>query len=271
MKFTIALAQLESALGEKRRNMDAAAALIEKAAEKGAKFVCLPETFLTGYNLGILGDRMYDLAETPSGAFVGELRALAKRLGLYIIAPMSLKKNGTRILDNAALLIADDGNLMGVYNKNHVFGGADGEGAYFATDGRYPVFDTPYGRIGILICYDINFPEPARIMALQGVKLIFVPCAWRVQDIDVFRLVSAARANENVFYVAAVNAWQESENLHLFGESRILSPRGKIIAQAAGRGTALVLGEIDLDDVDGYRREIPYLSHRNPGTYSAIC
>jgi predicted amidohydrolase len=270
MKFTIGLVQLESVLGDTRKNLDLAIAAIKEAAGRNAKFICLPETFLTGYNLGLLGDRLFGLAERLDGESTMALRSLAKELGVYLIAPMALKRDGDSKLDNAAVFIGDDGGVIGVYNKNHVFGGAEGEGAYFATCGEYPVYDTPYGRIGILICYDMNFPEPARILALKGAKLIFAPCAWRVQDIDVWQLVTAARANENTVYLAAVNAWQESENLHLFGQSRILTPRGQVMAQANEKGTVILLQELDLGLVDEYRRELPYLSHRNPGTYSAV-
>lgn len=270
MRVTIALSQMESVLGDKEGNLRQALGTIEEAAAKGAHFICFPETFLTGYNNTVLDAQMWDLAEPPGGSAVKALQNAAKAAGIYVIAPISMSRKGQKLLDNAAVLIDDEGGIVGTYCKNHVFGGPEGEGKYFATHAEYPVYDTKYGKIAVMVCYDMNFPEPARILSLKGAKLIFVPSAWRVQDADVWDLTTRARANENVNFIAACNAWQEEPMLHLPGHSRVVNPRGRVVAEAGENGPALLVCEVDLEEVDRFRREMPYLSHRRVEGYAEI-
>ena len=176
-QVTVGLIQLETKLGDKEYNLALAQKKVREAAEKGARIICLPELFVTGYNLGAFGERLYDMAEGLSGPAVTALRALAKELGVYIIAPLALQVYTTRPLNNAAVLINDEGEVQGVYSKNHLFGS---ECDYFTRTGEYPVFETKYGRIGMMICADNNHPEPARILALKGAQIVFMPAAWRV-------------------------------------------------------------------------------------------
>ena len=270
MKFKVGLIQLESALGEKEQNLKLAIELIIQAAAEGANIVCLPELFLTGYNLNVLGGRLRELADTVDGGAVKTLCDTAKQLGVYIVAPLILQREGAELLDNAAVLIDDGGRVQGAYCKNHTFGGENGEGRFFAAHGEYPVFETKYGTIGILICYDANFPEPARILALKGAQVLFMPAAWRVQEQDIWHLVTAARANENTVYLAAVNAWQESGDLFLFGESKLLDPRGHTVGQIDAPGSSVLVEEVDIDKLHEMRGSMPWLCDRHPEGYAEI-
>ena len=188
---TISVIQLENKLFDKNANLLKADGLIRQAAAKGAKMICLPELFVTGYNLNAFGDRIYELGEGLTGPTITHMRALAKELGVYIIAPIAMLMRTTRPLENNAVVIDDEGEVIGTYSKNHLFGD---EPKYFTANGEYPVFDTKYGKIGIMICCDNNFPEPARILALGGAELIFMPAAWRVQEADLWKLLISSHA-----------------------------------------------------------------------------
>ena len=227
-KVTIGLIQLETRLGDKEYNLALAQEKVREAAAQGAKIICLPELFVTGYNLGVFGDKLYDMAEGLSGPTITALRAQAKELGVYIIAPIALQVYTTRPLNNAAVLIDDEGEVQGVYSKNHLFGG---ECDYFTRTGEYPVFETKYGRIGIMICADNNHPEPARILALKGAQIVFMPAAWRVQEADIWPLLIRCHALENNVFVAAANMYCKMDDLFLFGHSMVASPRGEVVEE----------------------------------------
>ena len=145
---TISVIQLENKLFDKNANLLKADGLIRQAAAKGAKMICLPELFVTGYNLNAFGDRIYELGEGLTGPTITHMRALAKELVVYIIAPIAMQMRTTRPLENNAVVIDDEGEVIGTYSKNHLFGD---EPKYFTANGEYPVFDTKYGKIGIMI------------------------------------------------------------------------------------------------------------------------
>ena len=129
---------------------------------------------------------------------------------------IAMQMRTTRPLENNAVVIDDEGEVIGTYSKNHLFGD---EPKYFTANGEYPVFDTKYGKIGIMICCDNNFPEPARILALGGAELIFMPAAWRVQEEDLWKLLISSHACENNVFIAAANVFSRMDDLFLFGHS----------------------------------------------------
>ena len=264
---TIAVIQLQNELSKKAENLEKAEELICKAAQKGAKLVCLPELFVTGYNLDVFGESLYDMAEGLSGPTITSLRALAKELGIYIVAPIAMQMRTSRPMENSAVMIGDDGEVLGVYSKNHLFGD---EPSYFASTGEYPVFETKYGRVGIMICCDNNFPEPARILALNGAELIFMPAAWRVNEEDLWRMLISSHACENNVYIAAANTYCEMDGLYLFGHSKIVDPRGRVMEESEKKGDDVLVQTIDLDQVYEMRAVMPSLKDRHPETYGAL-
>lgn len=265
---TIGLVQLESRVGDKDYNLKESERLVREAAARGAQIVCLPELFVTGYNLAAFGEGLYDLAEGLSGPAITAMRALAKELGVYLIAPIALQAYTTRPLNNAAVVIDDQGEVQGTYSKNHLFGGECG---YFTRTGEYPVFDTKYGRIGIMICADNNYPEPARILALKGAEIIFMPAAWRVQESDIWPLLIRCHALENNVYVAAANQYADMGDLFLFGHSMIAGPRGQVIEELTQEGGGLIVRTVDLDEIYACRANMPSLKDRHPEDYGVLC
>ena len=195
------------------------------------------------------------------------MRALAKELGVYIIAPIAMQMRTTRPLENNAVVIDDEGEVIGTYSKNHLFGD---EPKYFTANGEYPVFDTKYGKIGIMICCDNNFPEPARILALGGAELIFMPAAWRVQEADLWKLLISSHACENNVFIAAANVFSRMDDLFLFGHSKVVDPRGRVLRESETEGDDVLVETIDLDSVYEHRACMPSLKDRHPETYDAF-
>ena len=267
MKVTIAVVQLHNELEKKSKNLEKAAGLVRNAAEKGAKIVCLPELFVTGYNLNVFGDRLRDLSEGLTGPTILRMRALAKELGIYIIAPISMQMHAAKPLENNAVVIGDDGEVLGVYSKNHLFGD---EPKVFTSKGEYPVFETKYGRIGVMICCDNNFPEPARILALNGAEIIFMPAAWRIQEEDLWKLLISSHACENNVFIAAANTFSRMDGLFLFGHSKIVDPRGRVLCESEAEGDDVLVQTIDTDLVRELRACMPSLKDRHPETYGAF-
>lgn len=263
-KVRIGIIQLQNELCEKERNLEKAVELVREAAAKGAKIVCLPELFVTGYNLGVFGDRLSELSEGLTGPTITRMRALAKELAIYLIAPISMQMRSSFPLENNAVFIDDQGEVKGVYTKNHLFGD---EPKYFVSHGEYPVFDTPYGKVGVMICCDNNFPEPARILALKGAEIIFMPAAWRVNEEDLWKLLISSHACENNVFIAAANTYCEMDDLYLFGHSKIVDPRGIVLCESEVKGSDVLVQEIDTDSVYEHRACMPSLKDRHPETY----
>lgn len=141
---------------------------------------------------------------------------------------------------------------------------------YFREGSDYPVFDTKYGKFGIAIYYDVGFPESIRSLCLNGAEMVFIPAAWRIQDLDMWRLNLPQRALENILFTVGVNRVGYEEKLHLFGESKVCNPRGHVIAELPQDKECVEVVTIDLDDVRKYRTEISYLRDRRPSMYENL-
>ena len=263
-KVRIGVIQLQNELCAKEANLAKAIELVREAVAKGAKIVCLPELFVTGYNLGVFGEKLSELSEGLTGPTITAMRRLAKELEIYIIAPISMQMRSSFPLENNAVFIDDKGDVIGVYSKNHLFGD---EPKYFVSNGEYPVFDTKYGKVGIMICCDNNFPEPARILALKGAEVIFMPAAWRVNEEDLWKLLISSHACENNVFIAAANTYCEMDDLYLFGHSKIVDPRGIVLCESEVKGSDVLVQEIDIDAVYEHRACMPSLKDRHPETY----
>lgn len=265
-KLKLGLIQMDCAFGDKQANLEKAEYAIRDAAGQGAGMICLPECFNIGYSaLGI--QKMTEWAEPLEGNTVIRMRELAKELKIHLIAPLLLTV-GPGICENSAVLINDDGSLAGCYSKTHTIGD---EKIFFKRGCRYPVFETKYGKIGLLICYDMAFPEPARLLALQNVQLILFPSAWR--DRLNYRLMwennLISRALDNVIFTAGINRAGASDGVLFSGETMIVDPRG-IILQKAASGETILIQEIDFDEITEERRVNLAMIDRHPQDYAAL-
>lgn len=266
-QFKIALVQYQSVLGDLQKNADRAVEMVRESAAKGAKIVCFPEMFNTGYNFQLIGDGFHNCGETIDGHTITRLQKVAKECACYVIAPITLEKKVKGVFYNAAVVIDDEGVVLGDYSKHHLWAA---ERYYFHAGEDIPVFDTKYGKIGVMICYDAGFPETSRILTLKGAELIFMPSAWRIQDWDMWKLNIPQRALENTLYVAGVNRFGHEDDLYMFGNSKVADWRGRIIAESKEEKEEIVYAEIDLDQLTKARLDIHYLKDRRPDSYKLL-
>lgn len=269
MKSTISLAliQFESILGDPKANRRKAEAMIREAAENGAELICLPEMYTTGYNLDIIGPQITQLAENIDGSTVTDLQQLAKELKIHIVAPLALNLEDEPEARpfNSAVFIGDEGQILGVYSKCHLF---ETERMYFQPGQELPVYDTKFGKIGIMICFDAGFPEVARILQMKGAELIVCPSAWRIQDMGVWHLNMPQRAQENSCYLAAINRYGKEGSLYMGGYSIVCGPEGDIIKELTEEKEDILYCTIDGQRLADFRADGgPYLPYRRPELY----
>lgn len=240
-------------------------AKIERAAraavEMGASLLVTPELSLSGY---ALGKRFSEIAEPVDGAAVSRLRALSQELGLAIVAGFP-ERDGERVY-NSAVLVKPDGSQH-VYRKCHLYGPA--EKAVFAVSDAVPAVMTVGNlRVGLLICYDVEFPEMVRGLALAGAKLIIVPTALPAGPASrhVSNLVVPARAMENQLFIVYADMCGQENGLGYEGRSVIAAPDGEYLARA-GQDETLLFARINPGAYAVTDAETPYLTDRRPELY----
>lgn len=264
----LALVQFESVLGDTKASTARALELIDEAAAHGADMVVLPELFSTGYHLDTVGPEMTVLAEPVNGPTVRALQDAARKNGCYVVAGIALLHGLTGVPFNSAVFINRDGSVQGSFDKVHLWAL---ERYYFRSGNEYPVFQTEFGGVGIMICYDMGFPEVARALTLGGADLLLCPSAWCVEDMDIWHTNVPARALENTSFVAAVNRFgREGGDLYMPGQSMVCGPRGHKVALLEEEAEGILYADIDFDEVRENRARSPYLRDRRPDTYGDL-
>ncbi|MEQ5221003.1 nitrilase-related carbon-nitrogen hydrolase [Providencia alcalifaciens] len=267
-RVKVALAQFNSELGNKTGNLQRMAQLCEQAASQGAKLICFPELATTGYRGDLLSTKLWDVSDFEGSETDCLFSQLASRLGITIVSGFA--ERGERlgeVYNSVGVWNPGCENISGVFRKVHAFGI---EKQWFKSGDSFPVFETPIGKIGVMICYDMGFPEVARILTLQGAELLIAPSAWCIQDRDMWDINTACRALENGTHLLAVNRWGHEEDLHLFGGSKIVGPRGQVLCEASCESEALLVGEIDFRLQAHTRLNVPYLRDRKPLNYGLL-
>lgn len=240
--------------------LDEAAA---RAADSGAHLLVAPEMFLTGYGVG---DELPRLAESDDGPSSEAVARLAARHRIAVA--YGYPERAGDLLHNSVHLLGPDGGRLAHYRKTHLYGPY--EQRWF-TPGEQPVAQAELNgvRIGLLICYDVEFPENVRAHALAGTDLLLVPTALMHPYQFVAESLVPVRAFENQLYVAYVNRAGAEGKFEFLGGSRLTGPDGVPRARA-GRGEELLLGEVDLELLAASRQANPYLRDRRPGLYTAL-
>jgi predicted amidohydrolase len=217
--------------------------------------------FLAGYNIG---DAVFKLAEPVDGPSAGRAAAIAREAGVALLYGYP-ERNGDTVY-NSALLIGRDGAPLANYRKTHLYGSEEKQ--LFAPGESLMLAELDGLKISILICYDVEFPEAVRALALAGAELIAVPTAL-IRPFDIVaRTLVPARAFENQVYVAYAGMCGSEGGLGYCGLSGIVGPDGQDLARA-GTDPALLLADIDLSAIPKGRMSNPYLSDRRPTLYSA--
>jgi len=194
---------------------------------------------------------------------------------VYIAFGMVTKEKVESVLYNSAVLVGPDGELLDVYNKIHLRGE---ERMAFREGFKLPIIPTEVGNIGLMIGYDLAFPEVARSLALDGADIVCVCANWEAANIDEWKTYVRARAYENSIFVAAANRIGEDVTLTFGGESMIVGPRGHVHASLAAEtdpksGEPLEgfsVARIDLDEVRKNREEFQFIQNRQPAVYKAL-
>ncbi|MFF9510521.1 carbon-nitrogen hydrolase family protein [Streptomyces sp. NPDC014724] len=234
-----------------------------RAADRGARLLVCPELFLTGYAIGADVPRLAEPADGPSARAVAKIAA---RHGLAVLYGYP-ERAGEQIF-NAAQLIGPDGSALANYRKTHLFGCFEQE---WFTPGERTVVQAELDsvRVGIMICYDVEFPENVRSHALAGTDLLLVPTAQMHPFQFVAESVVPVRAFESQLYVAYVNRTGPEGEFEFVGLSCLAGPDGTVRTRAGG-GEELVIGEVDPEFLSASRAANPYLNDRRPGLYGSL-
>ncbi|AMA72410.1 MULTISPECIES: nitrilase-related carbon-nitrogen hydrolase [Aneurinibacillus] len=260
--LTIALAQLKGIPFDKKSNLTRTISTIQMCKEKGVDYVLFPELFLSGY---FIQDQIQKLAETAEGESIQIIQEKAKEAGIGVIIGFpEFYKNQYY---NSAAFIGKDGSLKGVYRKVHLF---DKEKEFFTPGEEFPVFRTEAGNIAIMMTFDVEFPEMARIYAMNGVEMIMVLNAHSVPYEPHQEVFLRARALENQIFIAAANKVGLEGMTLYFGESAVISPEGNFLTRG-GNNEELLITSVNLNDVYKVRDEQPmkYLDNRKNALYRA--
>jgi predicted amidohydrolase len=268
----VAVAQIEPRLGEKERNLEACLARLEEAAAAGAELLVLPECAIPGYVFDSAAEALPFAEEIP-GPATDVLAEACRRLGMYVVCGLLEREGDSELLYNAAAFVGPDG-LVGSYRKTHLpFLGVD----RFTVPGDVlPVFDTPLGRIGIEICYDLRFPEATRTLALAGADIVAHPTAFPVAARIQTELITVARAAENRIYLLTANRVGKERSGEFCGWSQIVDPYGVRLAEADATEEVLLVADIDVERARDKDYIIPgeyelYLfGDRRPELYGAL-
>ncbi|MGY2260704.1 carbon-nitrogen hydrolase family protein [Pseudomonas sp. SDO55104_S430] len=232
---------------------------------KGADLLVLPEMFLTGYNIG--QDAVSVLAEVYNGESAQQIARIARTAGIAILYGYAERAEDGQIY-NAVQLIDAQGERVCNYRKTHLFGDLD-RAMFSPGTNEFPVVELNGWKLGFLICYDLEFPENARRLAIEGAELILVPTANMIPFDFVADVTVRSRAFENQCYVAYANYCGHEGDIQYCGQSSIAAPDGSRIAQA-GLDEALIVGELDRQLMDKSRSANRYLADRRPELYAAL-
>jgi N-carbamoylputrescine amidase len=267
------------ALPNRKGNLERTLDLIDQAAKKGANIVCTQELFSSTYFCQEEDAANFDLAEAIPGPTTEALQRKAKQHGIVIVGSL-FEKRAKGLYHNTAVVIDADGTLVGKYRKMHI---PDDprfyEKFYFAPgDLGFKAFDTKFGRIGTLVCWDQWYPEAARLTALQGADILFYPTAigtWvgemehKDSQYQAWHTIQRSHAVANGCFVVAVNRVGREEDLQFWGRSFVARPMG-IVAAEAGEDEEVLVVPCDLGEIESARRGWPFLRDRRVDAYQGI-
>jgi predicted amidohydrolase len=235
-EFVAACVQIAITPNDVQANIDKGITWLKRAvAEYGAELVVFPETVTTGYETDLAPEDLWDLVDEAPGRITGAIQAAAKELEVYVVWP-SYRRGGKRgEVYNSAILIGPDGEIAGIYDKTHPAPWERREGGGWVKMGnRADVFKTKLGNIGMMICYDGDFPELARLLAVKGAEVIIRASAFQ-RSYDIWYITNSARAYDNHVYVVASNlVGPDARGNYGFGHSMIVNPIAWRLAQARG-------------------------------------
>jgi len=267
-KIKIALAQISCKREDKAENLTKIEKTVIKAKKQAADLVIFPELSLTGY---VVRDQIYELAETIQGPSTKVIENIAKKTKAHIVFGMpELSEKTQATIYNAAVLVGPEG-LIGKYRKMYLpTHSVFEEKRYFRPGYQAAAFDTELGKIGLIICYDIFFPEVSRLTRLKGAQLIVCISASPAVRRAFFEPLTVARAIENTAFLAFVNLVGIEDGLQFWGGSRIVGPNGKVLVQAKYDDEDLVMCDVDYADIRSLETFVPTLKDLRPELFDEL-
>jgi N-carbamoylputrescine amidase len=267
--------------------------LLDQAAKQGGQILCTQELFTSQYFCQVEDHRFFKLAETIPGPSTDALCKLAKKHKAVIIASL-FEKRASGLYHNTAAIIETDGSIKGIYRKMHIPDDPLYYEKFYFTPGDtgFRAWDTTYGKIGVLICWDQWYPEGARLTALQGAEILFYPTAigWHaaekaeygVAQHDSWELIQRSHAVANGCYVCSPNRIGvehildgqgkpvNEDGIEFWGQSFVASPNGQIVKKASSGKEEVMVVECDLEKVEFSRTHWPFLRDRRIDAYGNL-
>jgi len=285
-KYKVGLIQM--AMTDRREeNLRKALAKVREAAKRGAQVICLPELFASTYFCQREDAGLFDLAEPVPGPTTQAVAKVARRCRVAVVTPV-FERRSQGLYHNSLAVIDADGSVAGVYRKMHIPDDPCYYEKFYFTPGDlgFRAFDTRFGRIGALICWDQWYPEAARLTTLRGATILFYPTAigWHPHERDThgpaqreaWRTIQRAHAIANGVYVAAVNRighekpMPRAAGIMFWGTSFLCDPFGTVLAEASADKEETLIGEVDLGKIEETRRGWPFLRDRRIDAYGEI-
>ena len=283
-KLTVGLLQRQCSK-DPAANLAGTVEAIREAAKRGAQIVCLEELFRSQYFCREENADNFDLAESIPGPTTEALSKLARDLRIVIVGSI-FERRAAGLYHNTAVVLDADGALLGLYRKMHIPDDPLYYEKFYFTPGDlgFPNFDTRYGRIGVLVCWDQWYPEGARLSSLRGANILFYPTAigWHPSEkaefgaaqLDAWRTIQRSHAIANGIFVAAVNRvgfeGPADSGLEFWGSSFVADPFGQLIAESPTNREEILIAECDLRRMEEVRRNWPFLRDRRTDAYAPL-
>jgi N-carbamoylputrescine amidase len=269
-------------------NLRKAVTLAERAARRGAQIICTQELFRSPYFCQSENYKNFKLAELIPGPSTAAFQKLARRHKVVVIASL-FEKRAAGVYHNTAAIIDADGSLLGTYRKMHIPDDPLFYEKFYFTPGDqgFRAWQTRYGKIGVLICWDQWYPEGARLTAMQGAQILFYPTAigWHpsekkrngAKQHGAWELIQRSHAVANGCYVASVNRIGHEilkgvggDGIEFWGQSFVAGTSGEILSKASGNQEEILIVPVDLTDVDTTRTHWPFLRDRRIDAYGGL-
>jgi predicted amidohydrolase len=255
-----------------KKNIEKVVKWLNKAAEEyNPDLIIFPETITTGFATGLSKEELWDLVDTVP-AISEEVSKAAQKNKVHVVFPTYTRGEKRGDVYNSSILIGSNGDIIGVYNKTHIY---PAEREWALPGETADVYDTPFAKIGMIICYDGDYPELSRILAMKGAEIIVRPSAL-LRSFEIWKLTNAARAYDNHVYLAGINATgPDATGTYYFGNSMIVSPIAQQLALATA-GETIISAKLDPDPLKymsyGIRKPMIFnhLEDRNIKVYEGI-
>jgi len=286
---TVTLGLLQHAcVADPKVNLKKTLSLVDQAAKKGAQIICTQEMVTSQYFCQSEEHRFFDLAEPIPGPSTAAFQKAAKKHGVVIIASL-FEKRASGLYHNTAAIIDADGSLLGIYRKMHIPDDPLFYEKFYFTPGDtgFKAWDTKFGRIGVLICWDQWYPEAARLTAMQGAEILFYPTAigWHPKEKaeygtnqhGAWETIQRSHAVANGCYVAAINRIGHEvidgvggDGLEFWGQTFVAGTSGQILAKASVDKEEVLIVPVELAKVDVTRTHWPFLRDRRIDAYENL-